>query len=181
MAYKIGIRFPGARADHSDPRALPAVTIQEDGVPWPLIFRFVHWQEDDGSAWWGNVAFELGPALDRITEETTDSELPEVDPVVLERVAKAYPAYLRIARDALMFDTDAAWKGLATVARGRGRRGLSDDFLRRVHAEAETWRRRGERAVATRIADAYHVDRTTASRWLKRADALARKESDDAS
>jgi hypothetical protein len=169
MGYRISVTLPGKRAESGTPHA---VEIREDGVPWPIVFRFVPWREDDGTMWWRNVSFELAPAVERFDEQTTDEDAAEVDPVVLERVAAAYPAYLRIARDALAFDTDAAWKGLATVVRGRGRRGLSDDFLRRVQAEADGWRRRGERNVATRIANAYHVDRSTASRWLKRASGL---------
>lgn len=177
MAYRISVTLPGKPAEGTP----HAVKIEEDGVPWPIVFRFVPWKEDDGTVWWGNVSFELAPAVDRFDEETTDADAPEVDPVVLERVAAAYPAYLRIAKDAIAFQMDDAWKGLATVVRGRGRHGLSDDFLRRVHAEAEGWRRRGERNVATRIADAYHVDRSTASRWLKRADGLKDRGAADAS
>jgi hypothetical protein len=178
MAYKISVSLPGRRAK---PGTLPAVTINEDGVPWPIILRFAHWREEDGTAWWGNVGFELGPAADDINEQTTDAELPEVDPVVLERIALAYPAYVRIAKDVLAADMDSAWRGLGAVARGRGRRGLSDDFLRRVQAEAEAWYRRGEQHVAPRIADAYNVDRTTASRWLKRAAELKERSEGDAS
>jgi hypothetical protein len=172
MPYTISVTLPLRRAEPGTPHA---VSIREDGVPWPIVFRFVPWQEEDGSVWWGNVSFELGQAVETfVPGATTDKDAPEVDPVTLERIARAYPAYLQIARDALMFETDEAWKGLATVVRGRGRRGLSDDFLRRIQADAEGWRRRGERNIATRVADAYHVDRSTASRWLKRAAELSK-------
>lgn len=116
-----------------------------------------------------NVAFELGQAVERVDEQTTLDQIPPVDPGVLERVAAQYPRYLKVARDALAFELDAAWEDLATIKRGRGRRGLTDDFLRRIGAEVDDWRRRDERHVATRIATAHVVDLSTASRWIKKA------------
>jgi hypothetical protein len=165
LGYAISVRTPGPRAQPFTPHA---VMIREDGIPWPIVLKFLKWS-DEGEAFWVNVAFELGQAVDRVDEQTTADQVPAVDPLVLERVALQYPLYLKVAKDALEFELGAAWAGIATIKRGRGRSGLTDDFLRRIGSEVDDWRRRGERHVATKIAKAHIVDLSTASRWIKKA------------
>jgi hypothetical protein len=82
---------------------------------------------------------------------------------------------LRLAREALEFEMGsgpgvslAAATSVVRAGRGRGRTGLSDDFLRRVAAEYQDWKRAGERHVVQRLADAYYVNASTASRWVKK-------------
>lgn len=157
MGYRIGVREPGQRAVD---RGLRSVVIEEDGTPWPIVLGFRQWEGEDS---WDNVSFALGEAT------TAGDRLPQVDPLTLERVAKQYPLLLRVARDALEYDLAGAGQGLAHLSRGRGRAGLTDEFLRRIAAEADEWRRRGERNIATRVADAHQVNRTTAMRWMRKA------------
>ena len=68
----------------------------------------------------------------------------------------------------------------------RLRRGLTDDFLRRVWADyTARVQNRGAHGAVTAIARAYQADRSTASRWVARArerfdNASLKKGDDDA-
>lgn len=163
------LRMPGRAG--TDPRY--AVTMREEGTPWPLVFYFLLVEDDEsGITEWINVGFEVGerwesePGSGRTMLETN----PEpVDAVALQRIAANYALYVRFAREALVLNREGMAGAVEMLrARGRTRRGLTDDFYRLIASEYQSRRMAGGHPIKE-MAEAHHADKSTVSRWVKEA------------
>jgi hypothetical protein len=160
------VSFPGPRA--TDPRI--TVTLREPGTPWPIRLHFLDLRDTDDEAWSArvNVGFELGENYDGILEYETAPE--PLDPMTVARIASRYTSYLRIAEEVIALDRGGAVEAVRQL-RGPGVKParLSDDFYRLIGADYEQRRASGVSAPLQELADAHHVDKSTASRWVKTA------------
>ena len=166
--YSVRLVLPGRRAP--DPYNVQ-VEILENGCPWPIVFHFATVKEDDGSLSYKNVGFELRRAGETIDETTAIDDVPAIDSEALERIALNYERYLRTARAVIDWDQPQVDREMLELRRaGRTRRGLSDEFYRRVWADYTAHvRNRGERGAIAAIARAHQSHPSTASRWIARA------------
>jgi hypothetical protein len=99
----------------------------------------------------------IRPAADRL------------EPHVLRRLMPQAPLYLNLAR-AFMQSPDDAREALRALREvGATRRGLGDDFYRRIARDYTTLVGQGERHPVKALAELHHVVISTASRWVKEA------------
>lgn len=162
---KITVRLPGPR--ETDQRQ--TVTLREPATPWPVRFHFVWGTDaDTGQQELVNVGFELGETeFERSEGEPT--ELLEVDPITVQRIASSFAHYREVARNMLIVERDGV-EGAIKRLRGPGRKParLTDDFYRLIAAEYATLREFSRRPGAD-LAARYSADPGTVSRWLSEA------------
>lgn len=127
-------------------------------------------------------------AIARRRQQTGSARPIAIDPEALERIVLDYQRYLQIARATLQMQdpwpSDDERRTLVDRARrkGRGRRGLDREFFELLADEVKQRETQGDTAIATSIAKAHFVNRSTASRWLKRLESegyLTKPESND--
>jgi len=171
MGIHVTATHPGALA--RDPY-LWQVRVVDDAIRWPLILRYRRWDDDEtpGKVSWLLVGFELEDRhKGRAQEEWADSpfDAAVIRPGDLAEVAARLDYYHSIAVGWLEFDfAGANQRALELQARGRGRRGLGDDFLKIVVGDYRGLVAKGKPGIAE-LARAYNVNRSTASRWIKKA------------
>jgi hypothetical protein len=86
------------------------------------------------------------------------------------QLAPRLPLYVKYARAAMLWDDGAAVNALRALRdAGATRRGLSDDFYRRIADSYETIQAAGERYPVKTIAELNNVVISTASRWITEA------------
>jgi len=162
----ISVRLPGRRA--ADPRV--TVTLRERGTPWPVRFHFLNLLDDEtGVAEYVHVGFELGERYDDVESGIPLKTEPEaLDPVSVQRIAKNYVHYLELARQAIVLDQEGIGGAIRRLRPGRKAARLTDDFYRLV-ADDFAARQQASSAPMRELAEAHHVDISTASRWVKEA------------
>jgi len=125
--------------------------------------------EDDGTSARRNVGFELGDGPIPRDAEVTDAHAA-IDPLTVERITSRYGAYLRIAEESLVINEgglEAAIRQIRPPGTKPAR--LNDDFYRLVLADYEQRQESGSTSPMIDLANAYYVDKSTASRWIKEA------------
>lgn len=151
------------------------VTINEDGSPWPIELDFVHRDRDIREVLASAVRTDLdsptnpGDLLNTRIQIGSAGEHVEIDPEAVRRIATDYAIYVRLARNALLVHRSGFDDSVAMLrAQGRTRRGLSDDFYRRITAEFIARTEAGGDAVRE-IARSHHAGVSTVYRWIKEA------------
>ncbi len=148
--------------------------LRELGTPWPIRFHFLQLIDTEtGAQNLVNVGFEIGEQFEvepGAESAPLDTEPEPIDLVTVQRIASNYGAYLEFARHALVLEREGM-AGAVKLLRGPGRKParLTDDFYRLIADDYEARRRAGEPHLVKAIAEAHHVDISTASRWIKRA------------
>jgi hypothetical protein len=94
----------------------------------------------------------------------------ELDPGVLRKFASNAALYVQYARAAMNND-DEAWRRYIRALRESGttRRGLGEDFYKRIAAAYDALIAEGEPHPVKALAEQQPVDISTASRWIKEA------------
>jgi hypothetical protein len=167
--YTPGVRIRLPTKLSRDPRH--AVTLTEEGTPWPLVFYFLLIVDEDSTEF-VNTGFEIGDNFDfpmRGAPLSVEGVPPPVDPITLQRVARNYAGYLDLARGALSVNREEIAKATVRLHQGRRtRRHITDDFLRLIASDYESRQKAGG-SPATEIAELNRVNVSTASRWIKTA------------
>ena len=148
-----------------------SVTLREDETPWSITFYFLQVMDDEsGEVSNVNVGLEIGDAYPVEPGTGRVSDPVPVDVATVQRIAANYSSYLEIARHALVLDRGGV-AALAKMLHGRSRKParLTPDFYRAIAADYNARRRGGEPYLVKAISEAYHVDISTASRWITRA------------
>jgi hypothetical protein len=119
------------------------------------------------------LELDEGPVRKRRPRKAGDDF--KVDAAQLESIVLDYPRYLEIARTAMSFKgfiwpSDNERNVIMRRARrkGRGRRGLDRAFFEDLAVQVKQRQEEGDETIPTTIAKMHAVDRSTASRWLKR-------------
>jgi hypothetical protein len=165
---RISLHLPG----HAGDDALTTVTLdlEDEGTPWPLQFHFLRLIDDESDdLMLVNVGFSIGAAK-WPKEPRTPLEIDEVpEPVdsnTVRRIAEKYDDYVELARLQLVIDAAGTENAIRRL-RGPGKKParLTEDFYRLIAAEYIAIRQAG-RAPGAELADKYHVDKGTVSRWV---------------
>ena len=172
----VQVHFPGRWAD--DPRT--SVTFVESEYPdYPITLHYLRVQVDNGAIALFNVGVEIG---DRFKVQPGNSEHPigklpkrRLDPKVLSHVLQHYSSFDTRARGVLEGSGDPGGPLLEAEKPRRRRRDMTPDRLKVLLEEYREYER-ADRSPLKELANDYGVNVSTVSRWMTKARALKKGE-----
>ena len=139
------------------------VRMDDDESPWLVFLNFVGIGAPDSPEWLC-AGYEL-----RRREDVEPSDVRAITADDHRHVAERWERFVSVARSALEFSISEAARETGTLrARGRGRRGLPDEFFRGIADQYRQAHARNNRPTSA-IAEAHDVSRSTASNWVAEA------------